>query len=167
VAWAEAGRGSAGIGIGIGDIAGSPPFRIVHREPSVAPVWGARGIVYSTVGPVWKLWLLDANGRSRRLLHRSRTPLMPVAISADGSRLLADGLDGQVFAVDVPSGHVRALTPARFGLSAVALSRDGQTAYIRTSGCARTGRPGIVVAMPWAGGTQHVVARGTCTVSVH
>jgi dipeptidyl aminopeptidase/acylaminoacyl peptidase len=165
VAWAEAGRGG---GIGIAPIDGSRPAGIVHREPSVAPLWGARGIVYATVGPNWKLWLLDTDGRGRRLLLRPRTPLLPVAISADGSRLLAERLpanEGQVVAVDVPSGRVRALTPPRFGVAALALSRDGQTAYVRTSGCGRTGRPGVVIAMPWAGGPQHVVARGTCTVS--
>ena len=88
--------------------------------------------------------------------------LVPLEISADGRRLLADftGQDTSVgFAVNLQNGKTRALSKnMETGFVATDLSADGRTVLGQTGG-ADPGNRHNVVTMPYAGGKPKVLVR--------
>jgi Tol biopolymer transport system component len=78
----------------------------------------------------------SSGGGAHQVTH---TPagIYPAAWSADGSRMLAAypvTNNGKLYAVDVATGHTRALTPFVGDLGPQGLSRDGRT-VLAAIGC--------------------------------
>jgi hypothetical protein len=93
--------------------------------------------------------------------------LIPVAFSADGSKLLAQfvGQDtSEAWTVRVSSGRVHRLTPkgARLPLEAAGISTDGSTLLVNEGGLDGPASEGRVATLPFAGGRSTVlVAHGS------
>jgi hypothetical protein len=88
--------------------------------------------------------------------------LIPVAFSADGSKLLAQfvGQDtSEAWTVRVASGRVHRLTPkgARLPLEAAGISTDGSTLLVNEGGLDGPASEGRVATLPFAGGRSTVL----------
>lgn len=156
---------------------GSSTVALTGDGRSLFPLWGPAAIVYDRErlrrqdAPVYQLWLRSPKGRTRRLTNiRVRSlvsGLIPVAFSADGSKLLAQfvGQDtSEAWAVSVASGRARRLTPkgARLPLQAAGLSTDGATVLVNEGGVDGPASEGNVATLPFAGGRSTVlVAHGS------
>lgn len=156
---------------------GSGTVALTRDGRSLFPLWGPGAIAYDRErlrrqdAPVYEIWLRSSKGRTRRLTNvRVRSlvsGLIPVAFSADGSKLLAQfvGQDtSEAWAVSVASGRARRLTPkgARLPLQAAGLSTDGTTVLVNEGGVDGPASEGRVATLPFAGGHSTVlVARGS------
>jgi hypothetical protein len=156
---------------------GSGTVALTRDGRSLFPLWGPGAIAYDRErlrredAPVYQLWLRSSKGKTRRLTNvRVRSlvsGLIPVAFSADGSKLLAQfvGQDtSEAWAVSVPSGRARRLTPkgARLPLQAAGLSTDGSTVLVNEGGVDGPASEGRVATLPFAGGRSTVlVANGS------
>jgi hypothetical protein len=142
---------------------------------SLNPVWGPRYIAYDRErprrndAPVFQIWLRAPTAASARKLTnvpvRSLVSgLVPLAFSADGSRLLAEfeGQDtSEAWTVSVPSARARRLAFGRRQLIGAGISRDGRTILIDQGSFEEPPSSGRVVAVPFAGGRPQVlVAHG-------
>jgi Tol biopolymer transport system component len=143
--------------------------QVTHDRRSLNPLWSTQGIVFDKQTPApdgfprFELFALDGGGEHSLNVQRPEVPLtnglVPLARSADGSRLLT-GLLGQsrndAYAVELPAGTVRA-----FGAELVpgGLSRDGSTVLLHTLGV-RPDPGKDVIAMPWAGGPPVTLVHG-------
>jgi hypothetical protein len=146
------------------------PRQITHDGHSTAPLWGARGIVFvrfrsrgRNEAPAYRLAL--RRGRRVRLL-RSPTPgplvegLSPVAISADGTHLLAEfiGEDtSQAYAVDLSRNRYHEL---RRGAQGGGISRDGRTVLISFGGFEGPSTHATIATEPFAGGRAQALIHG-------
>ncbi len=156
---------------------GSGTVALTRDGRSLFPLWGPGAIAYDRErlrrqdAPVYQIWLRSSNGRTRRLTNvRVRSlvsGLIPVAFSADGTKLLAQfvGQDtSEAWTVRVASGRARRLTPkgARLPLQAAGLSTDGATVLVNEGGVDGPASEGRVATLPFAGGRSTVlVARGS------
>ncbi len=156
---------------------GSGAVALTRDGRSLFPLWGSRGIAYDRErlrredAPVYEIWLRAPSGATRRLTNiRVRSlvsGLVPVAFSADGSRLLAQfvGEDTiEAWTVLVASGRTRRLTSrgARQPLQAAGISADGGTLLIDEGGFEGPASGGRVATLPFAGGKSTVlVAHGS------
>jgi len=152
---------------------GSGTVALTRDGRSLFPLWGPGAIAYDRErlrrndAPVYQIWLRSPAGRTRRLTNvRVRSlvsGLIPVAFSADGSRLLTQfvGQDtSEAWAVRVPSGRVHRLTRkgARLPLQAAGLSSDGATVLVDEGGLDGPASEGRVATLPFAGGRSTVLA---------
>jgi hypothetical protein len=156
---------------------GSGAVALTRDGRSLFPLWGPGAIAYDRErlrrqdAPVYQIWLRSPRGRTRRLTNvRVRSlvsGLIPVAFSADGTKLLAQfvGQDtSEAWTVRVASGRARPLTPkgARLPLQAAGLSTDGATVLVNEGGVDGPASEGRVATLPFAGGRSTVlVARGS------
>lgn len=156
---------------------GSGTVALTRDGRSLFPVWGSSGIAYDRErprrqdAPVYQIWLRAPSGATRRLTNiRVRSlvsGLMPLAFSADGSRLLAQfvGQDtSEAWTVQVASGRARRLTPhsVRLPLQAAGISADGSTLLVNEGGFEGPASEGRVATLPFAGGRSTVlVAHGS------
>jgi hypothetical protein len=168
---------SARVNVYRSNVDGSGTVALTRDGRSLFPLWGPKAIAYDRErlrrqdAPVYQIWLRAASGRTRRLTNvRVRSlvsGLTPFAFSADGSRLLAQfvGQDtSEAWAVSVPSGRARRLTPkgARLPLQAAGLSSDGSTLLVDVGGVDGPASEGRVATLPFAGGRASVlVAHGS------
>jgi hypothetical protein len=152
---------------------GSGTVALTRDGRSLFPLWGPGAIAYDRErlrredAPVYQIWLRPTKGRTRRLTNvRVRSlvsGLIPVAFSADGSRLLAQfvGQDtSEAWTVGVPSGRAHRLTRkgARLPLQAAGLSTDGATVLVNEGGVDGPASEGRVGTLPFAGGRTTVLA---------
>ncbi len=156
---------------------GSRTVALTRGGRSLFPLWGPGAIAYDRErlrrqdAPVYQIWLRAPSGKVRRLTNvRVRSlvsGLTPVAFSADGRKLLAQfvGQDtSEAWAVSVPSGRARRLTPrsARLPLQAAGLAGDGSTVLANEGGVDGPASEGRVATLPFAGGRSTVlVAHGS------
>ena len=137
--------------------------RLTDDGNSLNPVWGRSGILYdqrtlrppepsrAPFLPAYEIFLYREGG-SIQITHLDPEPLVaglvPVAVSADGAHLLANYYEeryGPVrafpWAVDVPAGTARPLTPLESGYVAEArgISRDGSLALVEDEPAGLTG----------------------------
>jgi Tol biopolymer transport system component len=152
--------------------------RLTSDGRSGFPLWGPSGIAFERFGVDGQgdrcgnchgdVWLMDANGGGVRQLTNTHAGIYPSAWSWDGTRLLAAypaTHNGKLYAVDVSTGHTRALTGFVGDLYAQGLSRNGHT-VLAAIGCGGTQSPfGIVETIPFAGGKPTVIAHGPCRAS--
>ncbi len=151
---------------------GSGRVALTRDGRSLFPLWGPGAIVYDRErlrrqdAPVYQLWLRPSKGKTRRLTNvRVRSlvsGLIPVAFSADGSKLLAQfvGQDtSEAWTVRIPSGRAHRLTPkgARLPLEAAGISTDGSTLLVNEGGVAGPASEGRVATLPFAGGRSTVL----------
>ncbi len=156
---------------------GSGATALTRDGRSLFPAWGPSGIAYDRErlrkldAPVYQIWMRSPSGATRRLTNiRVRSlvsGLVPLAFSADGSRLLAQfvGQDtSEAWTVLVPSGRARRLTPhsVRLPLQAAGISADGSTLLVNEGGFEGPASEGRVATLPFAGGRSKVlVAHGS------
>ena len=126
------------------------------------PLWGPGGLAFRG-GPLQQqdIWLATTSGEKPTRVTRTSAGLVPLAWSADGSRLVAGSLCARngAWAVDVPSGSARAITRL-CRLLPMGLSRDGSTILA----CSSTGG-GTLETLPFEGGEPHVLLEGACFAS--
>jgi hypothetical protein len=142
---------------------------------SLNPVWGPRYIAFDRErlrrldAPVYQIWLAAPTGTSARRLTNVRvrslvSGLVPLAFSANGSRLLAEfeGQDtSEAWTVRVPSGAARRLTVANNSVIGAGISRDGSTVLIDEGSFEEPPSNGRVSTIPFGGGRSKVlVAHG-------
>jgi hypothetical protein len=147
--------------------------RITRDRRSLNPLWGRDAIVHdrqrrrSGDAPAYNLFDVHADGGSLRRITSLRIPplvsgLVPVELSADGARLLANfvGQDTQVgFRVNPETGRTHALSEDfEHGIVATDLSDDGRTVLGHTGGAEPTGRHNVV-RVPYAGGEPTILVR--------
>ena len=150
---------------------GTSTVALTHDGRSLLPVWGPRAIAYDRArrrrndAPVYQIWLRSPTGARMRRLTNIRvrslvSGLVPLAFSADGSRLLAQfgGEDtSEAWTVRVPSGSARRLTVRGRSVQAAGLSSDGATVLVNEGGFDGPASEGRVAAMPFAGGRSTVL----------
>ncbi|MDX6626893.1 MAG: hypothetical protein QOE56_1882, partial [Solirubrobacterales bacterium] len=148
------------------------------REDAARPVWGAAGIAFSTVRQgghydVLNIALINGDGGGFRQLTRVKARrtffgLYPIAVSADGTRLVSgvSGADGEwlnTWGVDLVHGGARLIAHR---VEATGFSRDGryvigQTGDVECCGFKYTN----IVRVPWSGGGQKVLLRHAMSAS--
>ena len=151
--------------------------RITSDGRSLNPLWGPRYIAYDRErmrheSPEYQIWLESPGGGApvRRVTHIPVDPLaqglVPLAFSANGSRLLAEfeGEDtSDAYAVNVVSGRARAVTVHGRAVQGAGISSSGSTLLVDENALVCSHRPTARVAtIPFAGGHSHVlVAHGS------
>jgi len=150
-----------------------PRQRITRDRKSLNPLWGAGGIIHDRQrtrqddAPSYNLFEVQPDGGSLRRITSLRIPallsgLVPVELSADGTRLLAQfvGQDtGVGFAVDPRTGRTRSLSrDMENGFLGFDLTADGRTVLGHTGGPDPTQRHNVVT-VPWGGGDPTVLVR--------
>jgi hypothetical protein len=141
---------------------------------SLNPVWGADGTIAFDHArprrhdaPVFQVRALDPGATSPRRITYMKVPsllsgLVPLELSADGSRLLAEfeGQDTSLgYTVDMRSGRIRALARRiEQGFAAFDLSGDGATVLGMTGSPDPGGRHDVVT-LPFRGGRPTVLVR--------
>jgi len=150
-----------------------PRQRITRDRKSLNPLWGPNGIIHDRQkvrmgdAPSYNLFEIQPDGGSLRRITSLRIPsllsgLVPVELSADGTRLLAEftGQDtGVGFAVNPSTGGTRSLSrDAENGFLGFDLSADGRTVLGHTGGPVPSARHDVVT-MPWGGGEPTVLVR--------
>ena len=152
--------------------------RLTDDGASLNPVWGPQGILYdrrtlratepthAPFLPAYEIFLYRPGG-SIQVTQLEPEPLVgglvPVAVSADGSRLLANyyeerfgSVRGFPWAVDVPTGAAQALTPLQSGYVAEGsgISRDGSRVLVEEepAGLDRRLAYSRIATIPFAGG---------------
>jgi Tol biopolymer transport system component len=150
-----------------------PRQRITRDRKSLNPLWGPNGIVHDRQrpregdAPSYNLFEIQPDGGSLRRITSLRIPnllsgLVPVELSADGSRLLAEfvGQDtGVGFAVNPRTGRTRSLSrDAENGFLGFDLTADGRTVLGHTGGPNPFGRHHVAT-MPYSGGEPEILVR--------
>lgn len=155
---------------------GTSTVALTRDGRSLFPVWGPGAIAYDRErlrrndAPVYQIWLRSPTSSSTRRLTNIHvrtlvSGLVPLAFSADGSRLLAQfvGEDtSEAWTVRLPSGRARRLTVRGHSVQAAALSSDGSTVLVNEDGLNGPASEGRVATMPFAGGlSKLLVAHGS------
>jgi WD40 repeat protein len=143
---------------------------------SLNPVWGPRYIAYDRErmrheSPEYQIWLESPSGGApvRRVTHVPVDPLsqglVPLAFSAGGDRLLAEfeGEDNSdAYAVNVVSGHARAVTVHGRAVEGAGISSSGSTLLVDENALFEPPSKARVATVPFAGGNSRVlVAHGS------
>ncbi len=150
--------------------------RLTSDGRSLIPVWGPRYIAYDRErmrheSPEYQIWLESPGGGApvRRVTHIPVDPLsqglVPLAFSANGSRLLAEfeGEDtSDAYAVNVLSGQARAVTVHGRAVEGAGISSSGSTLLVDENALFEPPSKARVATVPFAGGRSHVlVAHGS------
>jgi Tol biopolymer transport system component len=149
---------------------GAGVHRVTSDGHSLDPVWGPTYIAYDRwrrrhLSPEYQIWLATpAGARVRKLTHIAVGPLVqglvPLAFSADGSRLVAEfeGEDtSNAYAVNVASGQARAVTVRGQSAQAAGISSDGSTLLLDAGSFEQPSSHGQIVTVPFAGGHATVL----------
>jgi len=133
---------------------------------SASPLWGARGIAFDHgrlrkgFAPLDQIWLMQPNGRHRRqITHIQVGPLaeglVPLAFSADGTRLAAEfeGEDTSIgYSVSVHTGHATQLKVGNQAVNAWGITRSGHSVLISVGGFMAPASRGKLERIPFFGG---------------
>jgi len=160
----------------VAPLSGGAPRALTHDGRSLYPIWGPARIAFTHWtrptgrrgdAPKYDLRLIAPDGGAAKALTHDHagfllSGLVPVAWSADGTRLLAQ-FNGQdtayAVAVNPVTGRERRLTGVAEGPVAAALSSDGSTVLAGRGGGAFGGHS-EVIAIPYAGGAAKLLTRG-------
>jgi Tol biopolymer transport system component len=156
----------------VASIASGRSVRITRNRSSYDPVWGPTGIAFLRdapgPGPHGDVWLTGPRPNDAHQLTHTRADIWPESFSANGKQLLAAypaNHNARLWAVDVPSGRARPITPWVGDLYGQGLSADGKT-VLAAVGCGGMPEPyGYIETIPFAGGKPHIVTRGPCRAS--
>jgi hypothetical protein len=166
---------SAPVNLYESEVDGAGLHRITSNGRSLDPVWGPRYIAYDHErlrheSPEYQIWLESPGGGApvRRVTHIPVDPLsqglIPLAFSANGNRLLAEfeGEDNSdAYAVNVVSGHARAVTVHGGAVVGAGISASGSTLLVDENALFQPPSKARVATVPFAGGSSHVlVAHG-------
>jgi WD40 repeat protein len=145
---------------------GSRTEQITTDGRSADPVWGTRGIAFDHetfrkgYAPLDQIWLMQPNGRDRRQITHTHVGLLaeglvPLAFSADGTRLAAEfeGEDMSTgYTVSVLTGHATRLEVGHQAVTAWGISRDGRSVLIAVGGFEQPENQGKIEEIPFSGG---------------
>jgi hypothetical protein len=166
---------AAGVNLYMSEADGAGLHRVTSDGRSLNPVWGPTYIAYDRertrhLSPEYQIWLASSSGvRVRRLTHIPVAALVqglvPLAFSADGSRLLAE-FEGQdttgAYTVNVASGRARSVTVHGRSVIGAGISSDGSTLLIDEDSFEQPPSHGRIATIPYAGGhSKVVVAHGS------
>jgi Tol biopolymer transport system component len=166
---------SLGADLYVADADGGSARRLTRDGTSGFPVWGRDGIAFARFVPYrgWgrhEIWRIDADGTGRRtitgpvprgLLGQGIEGLIPVAWSADGTRLLAALLNefgGVPYSVNPSTGAIRRVGDYSFHAWPDGLSRDGRFVLVEDGGVELDDFQRIEV-VRYGGGRIRVLAR--------
>jgi hypothetical protein len=153
--------------------------RLTRDGRSLNPVWGAQGIAYDRQrlrhndAPVFQIWLRPDPARPpqapRRITSLRIPPLLdglvPLAFSADGTRLLAEfeGQDtSEAWTVDLSTGRARRLRSHGRTVLGDGISADGSTLLIEEGWYETPASKNRIATLPFGGGAARVlVAHGS------
>ncbi len=153
--------------------AGGPLRRLTFDRHSLNPVWGAKGIAFDRErlrrddAPVFQIWLDPAHPRQ---ITRVKVPvllsgLVPIAFSADGTRLIAEygGEDtSEAWTVEIADRRARRLTVGGRQVIGDGISADGSTVLVSEGSFEEPPSSARIVTLPFAGGAPSVlVAHGS------
>jgi hypothetical protein len=162
---------SAPVNLYVSEVDGAGVHRITSDGRSLYPVWGPSDIAYDhermrKLSPEYQIWLESPSGGApvRRVTHIPVDPLsqglVPLAFSANGNRLLAEfeGEDNsEAYAVNVVSGHTRAVTVHGQAVQGAGISADGSTLLVEQGAFEQPSSHGRIVAVPFTGGRPKVL----------
>jgi dipeptidyl aminopeptidase/acylaminoacyl peptidase len=144
--------------------------QVTTNGDSLYPVWGKLGIAFDrsmsrgkTEAPLYQIYLLN-NGHSTQITHVAVGPLVtgltPLAVSANGRRLLAEyeGTDtSNAYTVDLGTHATHEVMVAGKTVTGWGISRDGNRLLIVLGGFLQSANHGKIESLPWGGGTPTVL----------
>jgi hypothetical protein len=149
---------------------GAGLHRITSDGHSLFPAWGPKYIAYDrermrSLSPEYQIWLATPAGvRVRKLTHIGVGSLVqglvPLAFSANGSRLLAEfvGEDtSEAYAVNAVSGRAREVAVHNQMAQGAGISADGSTLLIDVGSFEQPPSGGRIEEVPFAGGHAKVL----------
>jgi hypothetical protein len=162
---------SAPVNLYESEVDGAGLHRITSNGRSLDPVWGPSYIAYDRermrhLSPEYQIWLESPGGGApvRRVTHipvnALSQGLVPLAFSANGNRLLAEfeGEDNSdAYAVNVVSGHARAVTVRGRAVVGAGISASGSTLLIDENALFGPPSNARVATVPFAGGHAKVL----------
>jgi Tol biopolymer transport system component len=147
--------------------------QITRDGRSIDPIWGSRGIVFvrermrgRDSAPAYHLELLRGSAVSPIASPQPSAltdGLSPVAISADGRRLVAEftGEDtSQAYVVNLATNRYRQLGARTDMTQGWGISRDGTRVLVSSGGFENSSRHAVIGTMPFGGGALTPLARG-------
>ncbi len=167
---------SAPVNIHIATASGTDRTQITHDGRSLNPVWGPDGIAFDherlrrSAAPAYEIFSMKANGSARRALtdlapSALMDGLVPLAFSADGTRLLAEyeGQDtSQAWTITIASQLARELLLGGHSVAGAGISRDGGTVLVDRGGFLYPPGHGVVQSLSFTGGRARVlIAHGS------
>jgi dipeptidyl aminopeptidase/acylaminoacyl peptidase len=161
----------APIDIHVTGVDGSSPTTLTQDGRSLYPVWGRVALAFDRerlrrrAAPAYQVWLMRADGTSRRQLASVHAPalangLLPLAFSADGSRLLAEYEGANIsraWAIDTSTGAAAELRHDGHTVTGAAISRDGTRLLVDRGGYLNPPDSGRVETIPFGGGTARAL----------
>jgi len=139
--------------------------RLTNDGRSLEPLWGSRYIAYDRErprhdGPEYQIWLRSPTGGAAKKLTNVPVPqllsgLVPIAFSADGSRLVAEygGEDtSEAWTVRVPSGRAQRILVHGRTVTAAGISRDGFWVLLDENTFENPPSSGRISEIPFTGG---------------
>jgi hypothetical protein len=148
--------------------------QITRDGRSADPVWGTRGIAFDREklrkdAPLDQIWLMAANGTHRRqITHVAVGPLVeglvPLAFSADGTRLAAEfeGEDTSVgYSVSILTRRATQLKVGHEAVSAWGVASNGRSVLISVGGFEAPPSTAKIERIPFSGGhPTRLIAHG-------
>jgi Tol biopolymer transport system component len=145
---------------------GTGTKQITTDRRSANPVWGKRGIAFDHeklrpgYAPIDQIWLMQPNGSHRKQITHTNVGLLvqglvPLAFSADGTRLAAEfeGQDTSIgYSVSILTGHSTQLKVGNLAVSAWGISRSGRSVLISVGGFMQPPNQGKIEEIPFSGG---------------
>jgi Tol biopolymer transport system component len=145
---------------------GTGTKEITSDGRSADPVWGSRGIAFDHeklrkgYAPLDQIWMMQPNGSGRRQITHTAVGrlvagLVPLAFSADGTRLAAEfeGEDTSIaYSVSVLTGHATELKVGTKAVTAWGISPDGRSILIAVGGFEEPPNRGEIETIPFSGG---------------
>lgn len=158
--------GTAAVNLFTVAASGTGTTQITRDGRSANPVWGKRGIAFDHeqfrpgFAPIDQIWLMRPDGSHRtQITHTTVGPLVeglvPLAFSADGTRLAAEfeGQDTSVgYSVSILNGHSTQLKVGNMAVSAWGISRSGRSVLISVGGFMQPPSQGRIEQIPFSGG---------------
>jgi Tol biopolymer transport system component len=146
------------------------PAQLTHDGHSLNPIWGKGGILFDRerarkLAPRYDIFLLSG-GHSQQITNvtpdQLSEGLVPLAVSADGSRLAAEfvGQDNsQGWAVNVATRHATELATPVNGLQDTGILKDGKRILVDVGEFMNPPSSGRVETVPFSGGPATVLVK--------
>jgi dipeptidyl aminopeptidase/acylaminoacyl peptidase len=154
---------------------GTATTQITTDGRDADPVWGTRGIAFvherlrKRNAPLGQIWLMQPNGTHRKQITHVQVSLLaeglvPLAFSADGTRLAAEfeGEDTSIgYSVSILTGHSTQLKVGDAAVSAWGISSSGHSVLISVGGFEQPPSKAKIERIPFSGGhPTRLIAHG-------